>query len=88
MIQNWTEKDYRAAGTWLASTPDSPTKQAAVRSYAETVAPYDPETAAQWALTLPADEKRTQTLKRIHQQWPKDDAAGAAAFAEKNGIKP
>lgn len=87
-VGNWTQKDYRAAGTWLANAPDGPTKQAAVRSYAETVAPYDPEAAAQWALTLPADEKRAQTLRRIHQQWPKDDAAGAAAFAKEHGIKP
>jgi hypothetical protein len=88
MIQNWTQKDYRAAGTWLASAPDGPTKQAAVRGYAETVASYDPQAAAQWALTLPADGKRAQTLKRIHEQWPKDDAAGAAAFAKENGLKP
>jgi hypothetical protein len=88
MVHYWTEKDYRAAGTWLANAADGPTKHAAIRSYAETVASYDPEAAAQWALTLPADEKRVQTLRRIHQQWPKDDAAGAAAFAEKQGIKP
>lgn len=86
MVQNWTRNDYRAAGTWLANAPDGPTKQAAVRSYAETVAPYDPETAAQWALTLPAGEKRAQTLLRIHQQWPKDDSAGAEAFAKEHGI--
>jgi hypothetical protein len=87
IIQNWTQKDYRAAGTWLANAPEGPTKQAAVRSYAETVASYDPQTAAQWALTLPAGKKRAQTLQHIHQQWPKDDAAGAAAFAEQHGLK-
>jgi hypothetical protein len=87
MVREWTQNDYRAAGTWLANAPDGPTKQAAVRSYAETVAPYDPQTAAQWALTLPADEKRTQTLRRIHENWPKDDAAGAQAFAKEHGIK-
>ncbi len=86
MIQNWTQKDYRAAGTWLANASDGPTKQAAIRSYAETVAPYDPETAAQWALTLPAGQQREKTMKRIHQQWPKDDAAGAAAFAKEQEI--
>jgi hypothetical protein len=88
MVRNWTRNDYRAAGIWLASAPDGPTKQAAVRSYAETVAPYDPQTATQWALTLPAGGTRTRTLKRIHQQWPKDDAAGAAAFARDHGLTP
>lgn len=87
MVRHWTQRDYRAAGTWLASVADGPTKQAAVRSYAETVARYDPQTAAQWALTLPAGEKRAQTLKQIHHRWPKDDAEGAAAFAREHGIK-
>jgi hypothetical protein len=86
-VGNWTRKDYRAAGTWLASAPEGPVKQAAVRGYAETVAPYDPQTAAQWALTLPADEKRAQTLMQIYHRWPKDDAAGAAAFAQEHGIE-
>lgn len=90
IVRNWTENDFQAAGKWLADTPDGPVKEVAVRSYAETVSRYDPETAAQWALTLPAGKDRDQTLKQIHQNWPgSDDAAraAAAAFAKKHGVK-
>jgi hypothetical protein len=90
MIRHWTQSDYQAAGTWLAKAADSPTKQVAVRGYAETVAKYDPETAAQWALTLPAGKDRTETLRQIYQQWPKtDDASKAAAetFKTEHGIE-
>jgi hypothetical protein len=90
MIRNWTQADYQAAGQWLSKANEGPAKQAAVRSYAETVARYDPETAAQWGLTLPPGADREKTLKNIHSQWPKDDdasKAAAEAFARQHGIK-
>lgn len=87
MVSKWTEKDYRAAGTWLASAPDGSVKQTAVQSYAQTVAPYDPQAAVQWALTLPPGEMRQQTLVQIVVKWPREDAAGAEAFAKEHGIK-
>jgi hypothetical protein len=65
MVRNWTNKDYQAAGKWLTTTPDGPTKNAAIRAYAETVAKADPETAKQWALTLPPGPEREETLQRI-----------------------
>ncbi len=45
-MRNWTRTDYRAAGEWLASAPEGATKNTAVKSYAETIAKYDPTTAA------------------------------------------
>jgi hypothetical protein len=89
MMERWTEKDYQAAGTWLTQAADSPAKQAAVASYAKTVAPSDPETAVQWAVTLPPGRTRLIALQTIYQKWPKDDAAAKAAaeaFAEKHDI--
>ena len=90
LVNQWTQKDYQAAGKWLTTTPDGPAKNLSIRSYAETVAPYDPETAAQWALTLPAGNERQATLKTIYHRWPKDDpaaSAAATAFAAQHGIK-
>jgi hypothetical protein len=88
MVRNWTQKDYAAAGKWLITVPDGPTKNAAVRSYAETISEYEPQTAAQWALTLPAGRDRENTLRKIYQHWPKEDAAAKAIFAKDYGIKP
>lgn len=87
MMEAWTKDDYRAAGQWLTTAKDDRAKQTAVRAYAETVAKYDPTTAEQWALTLPAGEARTATFSRIHSDWPENDAAGKAAFAEQHGIR-
>jgi hypothetical protein len=87
-MRNWTRNDYQSAGQWLTTAPDGLVKNAAIRSYAETVSPYDPETAAQWALTLPPGNERERTLRRIHQNWPADDSAAKEAFARKHGIQP
>ena len=90
MVNYWTEKDYIAAGKWLVSTPAGPTKNAAIRSYAEAVARNEPETAAQWALTLPPGTNRDATLANIYRNWPvKDPATKAAAekFKVAHGIR-
>lgn len=87
LMGQWTQQDYLAAGTWLATEPDGLVRTAAVRSYSVTVAFYEPQTAAQWALTLPLGKERDATLRQIYQSWPMHDAAGAAAFAVEHGIK-
>jgi hypothetical protein len=89
MMERWTEKDYQAAGTWLTQAADGPAKQAAVASYAKNVAPYEPEIAAQWAVTLPPGRTRHIALQSVYEKWPKNDPAAkeaAEAFAEKHGI--
>ena len=90
MVRDWTENDYQAAGAWLNTTPAGPVKNTAIRSYAETVSSYEPEAAAQWAVTLPPGKDRDNTLKKIYHNWPKkDDASKAAAeaFKTEHGIK-
>jgi hypothetical protein len=86
-VSNWTLTDYQAAGKWLATLPDGPTKNSSVRAYAETVSRYEPDSAAQWAMTLPAGNDRDATLKTVYQNWQVRDPAAAAAFATQNGIK-
>jgi hypothetical protein len=90
LISSWTRNDYQAAGTWLAATPEGPTRNTAIRRYAATVSSYEPETAAQWALTLPAGPERDATLRQIYRNWPRGAAASsaaAAAFAAQHGIE-
>jgi hypothetical protein len=88
LIGQWTQQDYLAAGKWLTAAPAGEAKNAAISTYAQTVAEYEPQTAVQWALTLPTGEARTSTLESIYQNWPKKDAAAAAEFARQYGINP
>ncbi|MEM1085730.1 MAG: hypothetical protein AAGI48_16600 [Verrucomicrobiota bacterium] len=87
LMSQWTREDFKAAGTWLNDAGDGPAKESAVASYAETVAPYEPEAAAQWALTLPEGENRRELVRKVHQNWKEKDETAAAAFAAEQGIE-
>ncbi len=87
LVGQWTQEDYIAAGKWLTTAAPGPAKNAAISSYAVTVAEYEPQTAAQWALTLPEGEERKKTLQSIYENWPKNDATAANEFARQHGIK-
>ncbi len=86
LIGQWTQQDYKGAGTWLAAAAESPAKQAAVHAYAGAVAEYEPKVAEQWAMTLPAGALREDTLKVIYRNWPSSDPQGAFAFATDHGM--
>lgn len=87
IMGRWTEADYQAAGRWLAAAPEGPAKSASVQAYASTVSRYEPETAVQWAMTLPDGKSRDATLRQIHQNWPKEQVAARDAFAKVHGIE-
>jgi hypothetical protein len=86
LIGQWTQEDYLAAGNWLAAAPEGPAKDAAVATYAATVAEYEPQVAVQWALRLPEGEERKTTMEMIYQDWPESDAAAREAFAKEYGV--
>lgn len=87
IMTQWTELDYQAAGKWLAAAPEGLAKNASVQAYAAAVSKYEPGTAVQWAMTLPAGKDRDATLRQIHQNWPKEQTAARDAFAKEHGIQ-
>jgi hypothetical protein len=86
MIGNWARQDHKAAGEWINASKDAPVREAAAGTYAITVAPYEPDSAAQWAETLPAGKDRDEAFKTIHSEWKKKDQEAAAEFAKKHGL--
>ena len=87
MISRWTDRDYEAAGKWLASAPEGPAKIASIRGYGWHTFKHDPETAMQWIMTLPPGRDRDETLKNIYLNWSKNDPSGKEAFKIEHGIK-
>ncbi len=85
-VTRWAESDYQAAGDWLTGLPAGALREISTQAYAQAAAKYDPETAVQWAGTLPAGRRRGETLEAIHRDWP-EDVPGKAAFAAANGLK-
>ncbi len=82
LFEEWTRKDYRAAGTWLTHAAESPAKHTAARAYAEKIFPHHPEAAIRWALTVPEGPARDSTLKRLYDALPKNSAAEKAAAGD------
>ena len=66
------------------TAPAGPIKEIATISYLETVAPYDPEVAAQWAATLSAD-MRASSMRNIYESLKRKDEAAAEDFATRHG---
>lgn len=88
LVREWTQTDYQAAGKWLTATPNGPTKNAAVRAYAETVAKADPEVAKQWALTLPPGKDRENSLKRIEKANQEKDLLSPSTHSDPKKGQP
>jgi hypothetical protein len=68
LVEKWTRNDYKAAGEWIGTLAEGTAKNAAIKTYAKTVAPYEPEAALQWANSLPAGKERDELLERIGKQ--------------------
>ena len=81
IIDHWTAKDHEAVGNWLNAAPAGEPKNFAISIFAAEVARYQPDSAIDWAVTLPAGKLRDETLHRIYHNWPTKDPAGQAAAA-------
>ncbi len=86
ILSGWTRENFVAAGEWIQTQEEGPTKITAVKTYAETLTPHEPAAAADWAVTLPDGPERTQLLRNIHSSMKAKDLEAASAFAEEHGI--
>ncbi|RYD58914.1 MAG: hypothetical protein EOP83_20675 [Verrucomicrobiaceae bacterium] len=75
LVQQWTRTDYKAAGEWIGTLEDGTAKNSAIKSFARTVAPYEPEAATQWANSLPEGQERDELLETISKTKKKDAPA-------------
>jgi len=90
IMGRWTEQDYEAAGEWLRNAPESDGKSAAVLGYVDAIAPYLPDSATDWAMTLPSGDERDRAVKMIQHHLPKTndgEKRAAEAFAQEHGIE-
>lgn len=87
IVGHWTQRDFRATASWIGDLEPGPMRDRSIHSFAETVAPHEPASAADWAVQLPQSQERKELFRNIHRQWQKEDEGAAAAFAEEHGIE-
>ncbi|MES2660169.1 MAG: hypothetical protein V4689_16215 [Verrucomicrobiota bacterium] len=90
MMFYWAGNDPSGAASWLGEVKDSQLRNSAISGYVDCVSGYEPETAIEWALALPAGKTRENAFRLIHRKWPRHDPAqkaAAEAFAKDHGIE-
>lgn len=86
LIGAWAGKDCHEVAKWLGGQPDGTAKTAAIGAYARAAAQREPQSAVQWALTMPAGQEREDTLKRIYKTWHHEDPSAANAALQGMGL--
>ena len=84
----WTREDPTAAGTYLTTMEESPARDAAVSSFAQSYDREDPAIAAEWAGSIGDETLRTQTLESVAQSWVRSNADQAKAWLPNSGLTP
>jgi hypothetical protein len=84
----WTREDPTAAGTYLTTMDESPARDAAVSSFAQSYDREDPSVAAEWARSIGDENLRTQTLESVARSWVRSNADEAKAWLPNSGLTP
>ncbi|MBT6398899.1 MAG: hypothetical protein HOK04_03820, partial [Verrucomicrobia bacterium] len=84
----WTREDPTAAGTYLTTMDESPARDAAVSSFAQSYDREDPAVAAEWAGSIGDETLRTQTLESVARSWVRSNADEAKAWLPDSGLNP
>ena len=65
LLTKWISDDYAAAGEWINRQPPGEFRNAAAANYARTMANRFPDTAKDWANTLPEGPEKRRLLEEI-----------------------
>lgn len=85
-VKLWTQDNYKAAGDWLETAPDNAAKIPAISAYVERISYIDRTIAEQWALKLPAGERRDAAFEDIIRAIRIFDPSSEEAFRQRHGL--
>lgn len=67
MLTQWINDDYQTAGEWINRQPPGDMRNAAAANYARMMAKRFPDTARDWAATLPEGPEKQRLLKDLQR---------------------
>ena len=85
-LDQWTQRDPKAASEYLAQMADSPMKDQAVGTFAAELAREDPQAAAAWATTIGNEKMRSKTLAQVTRSWLQQDQTAAEHWMQANQV--
>ena len=86
MAGEWVEQDPMAASAWLAALPDSPKRDAAVAGFCRGLSPLDPQSAADWALTVRDAKLKASALQDAVGAWKQKDPEAVRSWLDEAGL--
>jgi len=86
IVTHWTNRDFRSAAAWIGEQPQGELRELATHSFAQAVAPHEPDSAAEWASTLSPSQSRTDLMKDILKHWQATDPESAATYAKQHNL--
>ncbi|MEM7145244.1 MAG: hypothetical protein AAF591_08905 [Verrucomicrobiota bacterium] len=88
VMTEWARMYPLAASEHLNRMEASPTRDAAIASFAESVVLDDPEGAMLWTMSIQDDNARTQAIIDSGQRWFRRSPDEATAWLEANNLSP
>lgn len=86
IMKRWAKSDFNAAGAWINQQPQGPQRNMSIQTFAQTIAPHEPEAAATWALQLPGSDDKTTLLRTIRTHWLSKDPTAEGTVNQRLGI--
>lgn len=85
-IRQWTEQDFNAAATFLASMELSSTRDQSIKEFTSVLATMEPPSAAKWALEIQDPTLRQSALREVGEIWFRLEPAAARQWMKTHGI--
>jgi hypothetical protein len=86
VIGNWAKKDPLTAGQWLNNRPAGAELDSALSVYASTVSNEDGGMAMEWAISISQEKLQQQTIRKVGQQWYRQDKAAVDLWLPESGL--
>ncbi len=85
---SWTEANHADAASWIASLPQGPQRDAALKGFIPAAARIDGASAMDWALTVSDPLLRNRLYGEAHQKWAETDAERAKEYRDSHPLDP
>ena len=81
LVARWAVGNQAEAVAWASQLPDDGTREHALATIAQALVPHQPKVAASVAVSMPAGQKKEETIYKIALDWARSDAPAASDWA-------
>jgi hypothetical protein len=87
IMEEWGRIDSVGASGWLMQQPASPSRDAAIDGFINSILNYEPMAAAEWGTAMTDPELRMNRLDQVLKSWIQNDATEATTWLDQAAIE-